>query len=93
MARKSTPKSNSLQFVTGDERAFLEQMIEVFEQRSEVQRKEGKLVEAAEIMQTTRFLRRLCPPASRIHNRGWNNGDLIPIAYVPVPIRRQHEAT
>jgi hypothetical protein len=67
-----------LKHVVGDERIYLELLTESLELRSEALRAEGKLVEAAELMQTTRFLRRLLPPTSRIHVRAWNNGDLFP---------------
>ena len=72
------PKQQTLRHVTGDERRLLERMVEDLELRSELLRKENKLVSAAELMQVTRYLRRLCPPGSRIHARGWNNGDLFP---------------
>jgi hypothetical protein len=49
-------KKQTLKHVAGDELAFLEQLIEILELRSEAQRKQGKLVEAADNMQGTRFL-------------------------------------
>jgi hypothetical protein len=73
-----TTREHRLQHVAGDERTYLELLIEQIEIRSENHRANNQLVSAAECMQTTHFLRRLLPPASRLHERQWNNGDLFP---------------
>jgi hypothetical protein len=70
-------------YLTGTDRNCLEQLIETLELRSEAHRREGKLVSAAELMQITRYLRQLAPPASHVHNRAWNNGDLFPAKPAP----------
>jgi hypothetical protein len=70
----------TLKHVNGAEREYLEKLIEVLELRSETERAQGRLVSAAELMQTTQYLRRLCPPTSRVHVRAWNNGDMFPPA-------------
>jgi hypothetical protein len=76
-------KPQPLRHATGGDLAYLERLIETLELRSEAWRREGKTVAAAEPMQTTRYLRQLCPPASRIHNRVWGNGDLFPAKAAP----------
>jgi hypothetical protein len=68
--------TNQLKHVTGDERTHLELLIETLELRSETHHANNELASAAELMQTTRYLRRLLPPMSRLHDRAWNNGDL-----------------
>jgi hypothetical protein len=74
-----TSKQKTLKYVIGAERVYLENLIETDELRSEMHYQRGELVSAAELMQRTRFLRRLLPPTSHVHNREWNNGDLFAV--------------
>jgi hypothetical protein len=74
-----TIKSQAIKHATGTDRAYLEKLIPSLELRSEALRRDGKIVSAGELMQATRYLRQLCPPTSRVHDRGWNNGDLFPV--------------
>jgi hypothetical protein len=71
-------KQTTLTHVTGAEREYLEKLIETLELWSETHRAEGRLVSAGELMQATRYLRRLLPLSSRVHERVWNNGDMFP---------------
>jgi len=58
-------KQTTLAPVTGAEREYLERLVEALELRSETERSQNKLVSAAELMQATRYLRLLLPPAGR----------------------------
>jgi hypothetical protein len=54
-------KQTALKHVNGAEREYLEKLIETLELWSETHRAEGRLVSAAELMQASRYLRRLLP--------------------------------